>query len=325
MPVPKVSILTPTFNHEKFISDCIESVLKQTYPNWEMIIIDDGSNDRTPEIVRQYDDKRITFIQENHRGITCLGEIYNFALEKSKGEFILILEGDDYIPINRIEIQLPSLKNERVVLSHGRYAYVYGERSEVSPIASPDNFLKNQPVGSALKVLLQGVNLIGTTSVMIRKSALVEIGGFTQPSYLPLVDYPTWMRLALKGPFVFIPEILGFWRRHSHSVSMNRIEDIFYGFIRYCDEFIRDYQEELNQIDLMKFMKNSGAIAYLSLAWIQLSNHNWERALRLSKQAWDRREVLNWSFKKKVLLGFLGSYVHRDIPGYLKRVRRYIH
>ena len=64
MEKPLVSIITPTYNHEKFIEQCVRSVLSQTYPNWEMIIIDDGSTDKTPEKIEQFKDDRIHYIRQ---------------------------------------------------------------------------------------------------------------------------------------------------------------------------------------------------------------------------------------------------------------------
>ena len=74
---PKVSIITPTYNHEKFIGQCVESVLAQTYPNWEQIIIDDGSTDRTGEIVAQYKDERVKYIRQDNLGIWRLSKRVN--------------------------------------------------------------------------------------------------------------------------------------------------------------------------------------------------------------------------------------------------------
>lgn len=318
---PIVSIITPTFNHEKYIAECIESVLNQTVKDWEMIIIDDGSTDSTPDIIRRYDDPRITYVRKEHRGIEFLGENYNQALKLSRGDFILILEGDDYIPANRIELQLPVFEDKGIVLSHGKYAYVYNNKIVVYPTLFKGDVLKNQPLGSAFKVFLNGFNPIGTQGVMIRKSALLEIGGFIQPPYLPLVDYPTWMRLALKGRFEFITEVLGFWRRHPLSITMNKSGQIFNGFIRYCDEFVTSFSEELTTLGLTKFIENRGAIAYLSIGLISLSDKDWNAALKLIKESWRRREAVNGPFRIRILVAIIGAYLHLDIPNFLIKVR----
>src|SRR4051812_29758132 len=100
---PLVSVITPTYNHEKFISACIESVMAQTYTKWEQIIIDDGSTDGTAEIIRSYRDPRINYVHQPNQGIEQLAISYNRALEVATGELIGILEGDDTWPDNKLE------------------------------------------------------------------------------------------------------------------------------------------------------------------------------------------------------------------------------
>jgi len=317
-----VSIITLTYNHDEFIAECIESVLNQTYGSWEMIIIDDGSSDSTSDIIRGYTDPRINYIRKEHRGIASLAENYNHALKMSRGDFILILEGDDYIPPKRLEIQQPAFVDPQVVLSHGKYAYVFDRKKIVYPAAFGQEILGNRPIGSALKVFLQGFNPIGTQSVMIRKSTLLEIGGFTQPAYLPLVDYPTWMKLALKGTFEFIPEVLGFWRRHPNSITINQSDQIFVGFIRYCDEFVITFKSDLTKLGLEDFVKNKGGIGYLSLSWAALSNQDWSQAREYAMRSWSCREVMSASYQFKTMLALMGAYLHRDLPAAFKSARK---
>lgn len=320
--MPRISIITPTYNHERYIHECIESVLNQSYPNWEMIIVDDGSTDATPAVINRYRDARITYIRKDHQGIANLGESYNEALQRSKGELILILEGDDYIPVNRLEKQWPSFEKQDVVLSHGKYGYVFGDRLIVYPSPFKMDDLRNRPVGSALRIFLQGFNPIGTQSVMIRKSTLLEIGGFTQPSYLPLVDYPTWMKLALKGTFEFIPEVLGFWRRHPNSITINQSDQIFAGFIQYCDEFVDTFQSDLTKLGMADFIKNKGGIGYLSLSWAALSSQDWSQAREYARKSWNCREVMDVSYRLKIIVAMLGAYLQMDLPAVLKSIKQ---
>jgi len=117
---PMVSIITPTYNHERFIAQCIESVLAQSYPYWEQIIIDDGSTDRTSEIVARYRDDRITYTRQENRGIWQLSRIYNDALMRSKGQYIAILEGDDFWPPHKLERQMKAFEESNADISWGR-------------------------------------------------------------------------------------------------------------------------------------------------------------------------------------------------------------
>ena len=322
---PIVSIITPTFNQEQYIEACIKSVLFQTIKEWEMIIVDDGSTDNTPSIIRRFDDSRIVYIPGAHKGIACLGENYCNALNRSTGEFILILDGDDYIPPNRLEIQLPVFEDRRIVLSHGRYAYVFDKKTVIYPTLFGSDILNNQPLGSALKAFLQGFNPIGAQSVMVRKSALLEMGGFTQLPYLPLVDYPTWMKLSLVGPFRYIPEVLGYWRRHSLSITINQGEHIINGYMRYGDEFVDSFHEKLAALGLTRFVEKRGGIAHLSLAWIKLSNRDWDKALGLAKKSWEFREDVSWSFRIKMLITLIGAYLHLDTPRFFKGMMKLIY
>jgi glycosyltransferase involved in cell wall biosynthesis len=316
-----VSILTPTFNHEPFIGECVKSVLNQTYKQWEMIIIDDGSTDGTPDIIRRYADPRICYVRNDHHGIERLGETYNQALSMAKGEFIVPLEGDDMIPPDRFEVQLPSFEDPGVVLSHGGYAYLYDKRMVVYPPLFGTRLLNNEPCGEILRLLLHGINPIGSQSVMIRKSSLLEIGGFVQPGYLPLVDYPTWMILALTGRFAFTPRVLGYWRRHPGSITMQQNEIIFRGFLKYCDEFIDSFRNELRSMALEPSVSNRGAIAHLALAWICLAKKQWRSASWLSIQSWERRASLDRRFRLKVGVTVMSAYLHLDIPNLLKKVK----
>jgi len=226
MKTPLVSIITPTYNHEKYIEECIESVLSQTFPDWEQIIIDDASTDRTPEIIEQYakKDRRIKLIRhKKNYGIYRLADIYNEALNISNGELIAVLEGDDFWLEYKLEKQVPVFDDREVVLSWGKVGVTTedGKFFRISPkkISKKDESIyNNDPGGNILKILLFQ-NIIPASTVMIRKSALISIEGFKQPYNLPFVDYPTWLYLSLKGKFYYLDEILGYWRQHSSQVT----------------------------------------------------------------------------------------------------------
>lgn len=218
--VPKVSILTPTFRHAGFIGDCIGSVLAQTEPDWEMIIVDDGSDDGTPDIAESFSDPRIHVVRLEHHGVTGLGRVYATALARAISPIIAILEGDDKWPPTKIEIELPLFDDTSVVLAYGSAGliddngWVYS-RFWHSPRADVAN---NTPIGAILPSLVE-VNYIVAATVMIRRSALDQIGGFHQPEGISYVDHPTWLRLATIGTFARSSRILGYWRRYSRQVT----------------------------------------------------------------------------------------------------------
>lgn len=218
--MPKVSVLTPTYRHAGFISDCIGSVLAQSERDWEMIIVDDGSDDGTPDIAEAFHDPRITVVRLEHQGVSGLGRVYATALARASSPIVAVLEGDDKWPPTKIEDQLPLFDNPAVVLAYGsaglidEQGLVYARFWHV-PRGKVAN---NTPIGNILPALVD-VNFIVAATVMIRRSALEQIGGFFQPPGVPYVDHPTWLRLATIGTFARSSRILGYWRRYAHQVT----------------------------------------------------------------------------------------------------------
>lgn len=161
-------------NHEKYISDCILSVLSQTYENWEMIIVDDGSTDQTYEIARSFaeNDHRIKVFTQQNVGIFRLAETYNFALSVAQGKYIAILEGDDVRMPEKFLLQVEALgKNENAVFCYGRAYQVSQDLSNIHSLTEIKHLfeiLNNHPVGSIIRVLIFA-NFIPAVTVIIKK------------------------------------------------------------------------------------------------------------------------------------------------------------
>ncbi|HZN98934.1 MAG TPA: glycosyltransferase family A protein [Gemmatimonadales bacterium] len=220
MPEPLVSIVTPTFRHEQFIEHCLRSVLAQSYRAWELIVIDDASPDNTAGIVQKFAarDPRIKLVQHQaNYGAARLCETYNEGLSLCRGELIAVLEGDDEWVPTKLARQVPVFADRTVALCYADYDEITAEEfliirhglADAAGVAR-SGLKENLRFFSALKSF-------GANTVMIRRSDLLSIGGFVDGS-LPLVDYPTWLKLATKGDFVRIPFVLGKWRRHPDSV-----------------------------------------------------------------------------------------------------------
>jgi glycosyltransferase involved in cell wall biosynthesis len=250
-----ISIITPTYNHEKFIVKCIESVLAQSYPHWEQIIVDDGSNDHTEELIGQYKDDRIKYIKQKNKGIYKLSETYNKALKSSNGEIIAILEGDDFWPPDKLEKQISCFKDPEVVLSWGKAVFtdVCGEFIGYKPKSL--EWLKKISDRNVRKYLLFG-NFIPACTVMCRRDALMDINGFKQLEKAPHVDYLTWLELGLKGKFLYLDEILGFWRHHEKQISSNMplemIESLEYS-INFFKERSKYFEFNVGIVDLVTY------------------------------------------------------------------------
>ena len=215
MGAPLVTVLTTTYNHSKYIANCVRSVLAQTYDNWEQIVVDDGSTDNTGEIVRQFVDPRITYVRQEHVGVHRLSETYNHGLKLAKGSLIAVLEGDDMFPRRKLELQVSSLDDD-TVLSFGKCVLITDEGKFLG--IDPPNIKQFKNRTDWLGPLIVYHYITGGT-VMIKKDALIKVGGFTQPPNTAYVDYSTYLELALIGRFKFVDEMLGIWVRHKGSYS----------------------------------------------------------------------------------------------------------
>ncbi len=221
-----VSIITPTYNHEEYIEKCIESVLAQSYENWEQIIVDDGSNDNTRRLILGYNDKRIKYIRQENKGIWRLNETYNKALKHSNGEIIAVLEGDDFWPSDKLKKQISSFNDPKVVFTWGM-ADITDSKNEIigyRPKSLP--WIKKKSNEEIFKYLFFG-NFIPACTVMCRKDALESINGFKQSDRTPYVDHLTWLELGLKGKFCYLDELLGYWRHHDRQISAKMSIEMF--------------------------------------------------------------------------------------------------
>jgi glycosyltransferase involved in cell wall biosynthesis len=245
---PKVSIITPTYNHEKFIGACIESVIQQTYQNWEQIIIDDGSTDQTPEVIRNFADPRIRYVHQENRGIEALPHTYNRALGMCEGKLVAILEGDDAWPLEKLGTLVRAFDDEGVVLAYGAVADIATDgtwhgalsRSVRKRMRLPSSILLNDPPGVAALYMMKadGVDLVPASTAIIRREALGSIGGFQYSPGLIVTDFPTFLSLSLIGKFYYTPQVMGYRRRHLESTTFQNMDRIMTRAHEYVEQFL---------------------------------------------------------------------------------------
>lgn len=231
-----VSIITPTYNHEKYIGECIRSVIGQTYDNWEQVIIDDGSSDGTGDILKQCMDPRVRYLWQQNRGIEALDENYNRALSLCRGDLIAILEGDDTWPATKLERMIVAFEDPDVVLAFGKSQDIDEEGVATSTESRTSkrrsklqrSVLFNDPIRSATPYLLtaNGQTFIPPSTVIIRRSALESVGGFHKAPGTSPVDVPTFIKLSLIGKFHFFEDILGNRRHHVKSATVQYLRDM---------------------------------------------------------------------------------------------------
>lgn len=212
MQKPLVSIITPLYNSEKFISETIESVLSQTYTNWEMIIVNDCSKDRGASIVEEYSkkDKRIKlFNNKKNMGVSFTR---NRAIVLSNGKYIAFLDSDDLWHKEKLEKQIKMMEEKNISLSYTAYTKINEDGSLRGKIKVPEKV--------NYKGLLKG-NIMGCLTVVVRKDILKD-SKFKQTKQ---EDYILWLELLKKVDFSYgLQESLAFYRVLNNSRSSNKVD-----------------------------------------------------------------------------------------------------
>lgn len=222
MNYPKVSIIIPTYNMEKFVCDAIDSALNQTYPNCEIILVDDGSTDNTLKIIReQFNDKtprnNILILQKKNGGTASA---LNLGLRHSTGDWIHWLSADDKLLPSGIEKMIISIldtSDNQNCIFYSNYYKIDKDGEKIGEFVEPNrNSLSIQEQGA---LLLQSYFGNGTTS-MIHKSVFERFGFFDET--IPYFeDYEFWLRASLvnKLRFVLVPEFTAMYRFHESQIS----------------------------------------------------------------------------------------------------------
>jgi glycosyltransferase involved in cell wall biosynthesis len=248
---PYVSIISSVFNCCSYIGQTIHSVLNQTYENWEWVIVDDGSTDGTGDMIRAINDKRIQYVFQEHIIAQHISKNFNKALAMCNGDIVAVIDGDDYWPHDKLQIQVKSFDDPGVILSYGESYLINHKGKKIGYVGLPDNLsvANNDPTGSVLEILLVEKScFIVHPTVMLRKDALLRISGFPEVKGMPQ-DFPTWVRLALEGKFMAMPVCLGYYRKHASSMSiMENQEDAFKDGTNFLEQFVFTFRKELNYL-----------------------------------------------------------------------------
>ena len=208
---PTVSVALPLYNCTAYVGDAIESILAQTYADFELIVIDDGSTDETPRIAQSYRDSRLRFYAQENRGLAAT---LNRTIELARGRYIARQDQDDISRPERFGRQAAFLD------AHPRCALV-GTWADIWVGPTPTHRMHRHPSeNSALQYELLLDNPFVHSSVMLRKEALEAVGGYsTDPARQPPEDFELWSRIARKFEVSNIPETLHVYREVAGSMS----------------------------------------------------------------------------------------------------------
>jgi len=212
---PMVSVIIPTYNQANFIDKAIKSVLKQTYQDFEIIVIDDGSTDNTEEIIRCFKDKRVKYIKKykKNRGISVAR---NIGIKVARGKYVALLDSDDEWLPEKLDKQIKILQDGSPELGA-----VYSNLCYIDENGKNTNKLRNPKKEGYIYEDLLGKNHVGAPStLLIRKECFHQVGLFDDLLNAQQ-DWDMWIRIAKYYRFALIKIPLVKYRLHSNQLSKN--------------------------------------------------------------------------------------------------------
>ena len=261
---PLVSIIIPTYNHAQFLESAIDSVRAQTVENWEVIVVNNFSQDNTTELVSSYKDKRIRLVNFANNG--NIASSRNKGIELTNAPYVAFLDSDDLWYPEKLSRCLHLLQQGYDLVCNSEAWVKQGSERRVVHYGP-------QARASYKSLLLEG-NCLSTSAVVVRRELLVCAGGFsTQQEFITAEDYELWLKLARLGAkFGFLREVLGEYLIHEGNQSraalrnMNAVMAVFHHHRVFVDG--QSYEKSL--------IRREAIIQYSGARGLQLNGQHHE-------------------------------------------------
>ncbi len=235
MGTPLVSIVMPVYNASLYIRDAVDSVFLQSFPDFEFIIVDDGSTDESVSIIKTYNDHRIRLILNEHDFIGSL----NTGIKESKGKYIARMDSDDIMLSNRLQVQIDFMDQNPEIAICGSYAESFGSGNGIMQLHTRHNDI--------ISVMLLHNSMIHP-SVMMRRE--IFINHEYKRDYPCAEDYKLWTDLVMQGlRFANIPEILLKYRISENQVTSTRWLEMMSSTRKIQAEYVEYVMEQIIEVN----------------------------------------------------------------------------
>lgn len=245
-----VSVIIPTYNRASMLVQTLHSIAGQTYKDLEIIIVNDGSTDDTPEIIRTFNDNRIKLF--NLEKQNNIARLRNIGLQNSSGEIIAFCDDDDLWEPNKLEEQFKFLKKYDFVCSNAKLIDINGKITD-------DNYIKLLTKSGVLNTeMLLIENIIMTPSVLLRRKILKKENPFDEVNFKNLCeDYNLWIKLSRENNLFFLNSSLISVRRHISVSSNNQIASkIINNHILLIEPFTKSRKKSLRRTAYVGLLNN---------------------------------------------------------------------
>ena len=221
---PLISVLMNCYNGERYLREAIDSVISQTYENWEIIFWDNQSSDDSAKIFLEYNDSRLRYFYANKH--TELGDARVEAMKKVNGSWVGILDVDDIWCPEKLETQVEVIKNSmangiELGMVYGKVLEIDGNSIVVGEVANNSYRNRELPHGKILKELLFNGNFIISPSILFSKHAFSEIGGFPK-GYLNASDYYISCAISSSYDVGVVNSYIAKYREHQNNLTLDQ-------------------------------------------------------------------------------------------------------
>ena len=241
---PLVSIIMNCYNGEIFLKEAIDSVINQTYKNWELIFWDNKSEDKSAEIFKSYKDTRLKYFCANEH--TTLYKARNFAIDKSSGDFISFLDTDDLWVIRKLELQMNYFANDKVGLVFSNYWLLKKDTSK-KKLATK----KKLPRGNIYNKFLENY-VVAILTVVMRKNYYLKLKKKFDERFSIVGDFDLFFRLSEICMFESIQKPLAFYRLHGKNLStLNKEKEI-----EEFEAWLKENKSNLSEFDTKNMLRH---------------------------------------------------------------------
>jgi glycosyltransferase involved in cell wall biosynthesis len=249
--MPQISIIIPTYNSEKTIKETIASVQQQSFTDWELIIIDDGSQDNTVDVIQTIVEPRMKLFVYENGGV---GMARNRGIARATGEFIAFLDADDLWTTDKLELQIKALKQNPQAKVAYSWTKIIDENGKFLFTDATLSYQRN-----VYQYLLLTNFLSSGSNILIRRDALKVVTGFN-PNLPYAADWDFYLRLARNFNFVVVPKYQILYRQSGNSMS-SKIEELKQESLQILEQAFQAAPE-----DLLYLRRQSQSIIYLYCA-----------------------------------------------------------